>query len=103
MFCHYPHHRAQAPASAAACSGNLTDLGHADQNGDGSRQPNAVDAVIRSSLLAGRDAYGSRRSKPEFDLLALRQAGEILLPEPLIWVLRQLSYPVLEPGDILAD
>src|SRR5216683_1239674 len=84
--------------------GNLADLGHANQDGDGSRRPNAVDAVDQIEPLGKVGMLADRRGQGlELDLLALLQAGDIVLPELLNPRIATALDPVLEARDILAD
>src|SRR5258708_39086261 len=84
--------------------GDLADLGHTHEDGDGSRQPNAVDAVDQIEPLGEVGMLADRRDQSlEFDLLALLQAGDILLPELVNPRIAAALDPVLEARDILAD
>ena len=63
-------------------AGDPADLGHAHQDGDRGRQPDAVDAVDQIEPLGEIGMLADRRDQRlELGLLALLQAGDLLLPE----------------------
>src|ERR1700681_1608543 len=83
---------------------DLADLGHTHQDGNGGRQPDAVDAVDQRKPLGKVGMLADRSDQSlEFDLFSLLQAGDILLPELLNLRIAAALDPVLEARGILVD
>src|SRR3954453_2790568 len=94
----------KAGKSDGLLPGDLPDLGHAYQDCNGSRRPDAVDAVDQIEPLGKVGVLADRRDQSlEFDLFLLLQAGDVLLPNLLDLRIAAALDPVLEARDILTD
>ena len=74
--------RRKAGESDSLLPRDPADLGQTHQDGNGGRQPDAVDAVDQLKPLGQVGMLADRGDQSlEFGLLALLQAGDIFLPE----------------------
>src|ERR1700676_3009868 len=96
--------RRKACKSDSLLPRDSADLRQTHQDGHGGRQSDAVNAVDQRKPLGKVGMLADRRDQSvEFGLLALLQAGDILVPELLNLRIAAALDPVLEARGILID